>query len=113
AITRGVVPKPHCPNISLRNHPGAPLFDGPPLLTQEGSRTTCPFDFPGTIPIIMKIKGLLLLVLMVSLRAATTQPAEDRGAMGLAQALNRLDVVGSVLHTGAHPDDENSGLLSW
>ena len=33
--------------------------------------------------------------------------AEDRGAMGLSQVLKRLDVVGSVLHTGAHPDDEN------
>ena len=33
--------------------------------------------------------------------------------MGLSQALKRLDVVGSVLHTGAHPDDENSALLAW
>jgi LmbE family N-acetylglucosaminyl deacetylase len=33
--------------------------------------------------------------------------------MGLSQALNRLDVVASVLHTGAHPDDENSSLLAW
>jgi LmbE family N-acetylglucosaminyl deacetylase len=33
--------------------------------------------------------------------------------MGLSQALNRLDVVSSVLHTGAHPDDENSALLAW
>src|SRR4029079_8753402 len=39
--------------------------------------------------------------------------AEDRGAMGLSQALKRLDVIGSVLHTGAHPDDENSALLAW
>ena len=39
--------------------------------------------------------------------------SEDRGAMGLSQALKRLDVVGSVLHTGAHPDDENSALLAW
>src|ERR1043165_5757435 len=38
---------------------------------------------------------------------------EDRGAMGLSQALKRLDIVGSVLHTGAHPDDENSALLAW
>src|SRR5437867_12185072 len=37
---------------------------------------------------------------------------EDRGAMGLSQALKRLDVVASVLHTGAHPDDENSALLA-
>jgi LmbE family N-acetylglucosaminyl deacetylase len=33
--------------------------------------------------------------------------------MGLSQALKRLDVIGSVLHTGAHPDDENSALLAW
>src|SRR5881296_4204746 len=39
--------------------------------------------------------------------------SEDRGAMGLSQALKRLDVVASVLHTGAHPDDENSALLAW
>src|SRR5262245_45933848 len=39
--------------------------------------------------------------------------AEDRGAMGLSQVLKRLDVIGSVLHTGAHPDDENSALLAW
>jgi LmbE family N-acetylglucosaminyl deacetylase len=38
---------------------------------------------------------------------------EDRGAMGLSQALKRLDVIASVLHTGAHPDDENSALLAW
>src|SRR5213596_3717324 len=61
----------------------------------------------------MKIKFLLFLVLIVSLTAATPTPPEDRGAMGLAQALNRLDVVASVLHTGAHPDDENSALLAW
>ncbi|HLQ78272.1 MAG TPA: NEW3 domain-containing protein, partial [Terriglobia bacterium] len=61
----------------------------------------------------MKTKVLLLLVLIVSLSASTTMPPEDRGAMGLSQALKRLDVVASVLHTGAHPDDENSALLSW
>ena len=38
---------------------------------------------------------------------------EDRGVAGLKQALDRLDVVASVLHTGAHPDDENSSLLAW
>jgi len=32
--------------------------------------------------------------------------------MGLSQALNRLDVIASILHTGAHPDDENSALLA-
>jgi LmbE family N-acetylglucosaminyl deacetylase len=44
---------------------------------------------------------------------ADTRPAEDRGAAGLGQAIKRLGVVASVLHTGAHPDDEDSGLLAY
>ena len=63
----------------------------------------------------MKTRSVLI-VLLLSLSVLLGKPAEvpeDRGAMGLAQALNRLDVVASVLHTGAHPDDENSSLLAW
>ncbi|HLG15892.1 MAG TPA: PIG-L family deacetylase [Blastocatellia bacterium] len=37
----------------------------------------------------------------------------DRGAAGLGQAIRRLGAVASVLHTGAHPDDESSGLLAY
>jgi LmbE family N-acetylglucosaminyl deacetylase len=44
---------------------------------------------------------------------ADNRPAEDRGAMALGQAIKRLGVVASVLHTGAHPDDEDSGLLAY
>ena len=44
---------------------------------------------------------------------ADTRPSEDGGAMALGQAIKRLGVVGSVLHTGAHPDDEDSGLLAY
>src|SRR5437763_10488098 len=66
----------------------------------------------------IKFQLLLLFILaLVLLLPTTVTPAaetpEDRGAMGLSQALKRLDVVGSVLHTGAHPDDENSALLAW
>jgi LmbE family N-acetylglucosaminyl deacetylase len=45
--------------------------------------------------------------------SADNRPAEDRGAMALGQAIKRLGVVASVLHTGAHPDDEDSGLLAY
>jgi LmbE family N-acetylglucosaminyl deacetylase len=48
-----------------------------------------------------------------SITIADTRPAEDRGAAGLGQAIKRLGVIGSVLHTGAHPDDEDSGLLAY
>src|SRR5262244_4613348 len=62
--------------------------------------------------------ALLLLAIAVLLTIAhaavpASEIPEDRGAMGFSQALKRLDVVGSVLHTGAHPDDENSALLAW
>ncbi len=60
---------------------------------------------------------LVFFVSIVTVALAAVAPAaeisEDRGAMGLSQALRRLDVVASVLHTGAHPDDENSALLAW
>src|SRR5215831_10461817 len=60
---------------------------------------------------------LLIIALLFATIPTTAIPSaeipEDRGAMGFSQALKRLDVVGSVLHTGAHPDDENSALLAW
>src|SRR5215831_19485171 len=65
------------------------------------------------------VRGIFVLLTIATLltipKAAVPIPQipEDRGAMGLSQALKRLDVVGSVLHTGAHPDDENSALLAW
>ena len=64
-----------------------------------------------------RITFLILTVaflLAIPIRALSSLDVpEDRGAMGLSQALKRLDVIGSVLHTGAHPDDENSALLAW
>src|SRR5258705_3477194 len=39
--------------------------------------------------------------------------AQLRGTPELYQALARLPVTGSVLHTGAHPDDEHSTLLAY
>jgi LmbE family N-acetylglucosaminyl deacetylase len=32
--------------------------------------------------------------------------------MGLGQAIKKLSTIASALHTGAHPDDEDSGLLA-
>src|SRR5438132_6498813 len=66
----------------------------------------------------MRIMTIMLLCLTLALAIlpstmTAAEVAEDRGAMGLSQALKRLDVVASVLHTGAHPDDENSALLAW
>ena len=43
---------------------------------------------------------------------AQVRPIYDLGADGLTQALERLRTTASVLHTGAHPDDEDSAFLA-
>lgn len=59
------------------------------------------------------ISGQALFFARSSNALADSRPAEDRGAAGLGQAIRRLGVIGSALHTGAHPDDEDSGLLAY
>lgn len=44
--------------------------------------------------------------------AAQVRPIYDLGAIGLGQKLKRLQTTASAMHTGAHPDDEDSGLLA-
>jgi LmbE family N-acetylglucosaminyl deacetylase len=43
---------------------------------------------------------------------AQVRPIYDMGAAGLVQILERLQTTASVLHTGAHPDDEDSAFLA-
>ncbi len=74
-----------------------------------------------SIPISKSLSFALALLIAIAVQVspigfhsrADTRPSEDRGAMALGQAIKRLGVVGSVLHTGAHPDDEDSGLLAY
>ena len=56
---------------------------------------------------------LFFSVLSVSLWLRFPAAAQIRGAPELAQALARLPVTGSLLHTGAHPDDEHSSMLAY
>src|SRR5688572_12432892 len=43
---------------------------------------------------------------------AQVRPVYDRGTAGLTQVLQRLQTTASALHTGAHPDDEDSAFLA-
>src|SRR5689334_14727192 len=44
--------------------------------------------------------------------AAPEPPAQDRGASGLWQRLLKLQTTASVMHTTAHPDDEQGPVLA-
>lgn len=48
-----------------------------------------------------------------SSQARIQEPAENRGAAAAWRALLRLRSTATVLHTTAHPDDEDGALLTW
>ncbi|HMV84015.1 MAG TPA: PIG-L family deacetylase [Blastocatellia bacterium] len=63
------------------------------------------------------IFGLFLcFTYLVSLPATSAQmqePAENKGAAAAWRALLRLRSTATVLHTTAHPDDEDGAMLTW
>jgi LmbE family N-acetylglucosaminyl deacetylase len=56
------------------------------------------------------VRGLVLLLLAAAPRLL---PAQERGAVALGEAVAGLDVTTRVLLIGAHPDDEDTQLLTW
>lgn len=53
--------------------------------------------------------GLCAFVLVSD---AQVRPIYDMGAAGMTQVLQRLQTTARVLHTGAHPDDEDSAFIA-
>lgn len=66
---------------------------------------------------LRKITVLSLLFILASLNVPTARaqvrPIYDMGAIGLGQQLKRLQTTASAMHTGAHPDDEDSNLIAF
>ncbi|HUS05134.1 MAG TPA: PIG-L family deacetylase, partial [Bryobacteraceae bacterium] len=59
------------------------------------------------------MKRLLLLLLILSAAGSGLNAQKNlAGAPGIQQALARLNTVGNVLMIAAHPDDENTALLT-
>jgi LmbE family N-acetylglucosaminyl deacetylase len=56
--------------------------------------------------------GLAVAVISRLPAGAQVRPIYDRGAAGLTQTLERLRTTASALHTGAHPDDEDSAFIA-
>lgn len=62
-------------------------------------------------PVLCALLGSALL--LAAQAAAQVRPVYDTGAAALARTLQRLQTTASVMHTGAHPDDEDSALLAY
>ncbi len=54
------------------------------------------------------MKKILLFVLI-----SLTATAQQRNSAQLGEDLQKLRVLGSVLHVAAHPDDESTHMLTW
>jgi len=56
---------------------------------------------------------LFLNILVVPEKSnAQVRAVYDNGALGLGQLLRRLQTTASAMHTGAHPDDEDTSLIA-
>lgn len=54
----------------------------------------------------------IIFIRLPTVTRAQVRPTYSMGAMGLGQLLRRLQTTASALHTGAHPDDEDSALIA-
>jgi len=62
--------------------------------------------------LVLPIVCVFAAALTLTPTRAQVRPIYDRGAGGLSQALQRLQTTASALHTGAHPDDEDSAFMA-
>ncbi len=66
---------------------------------------------------MIKVKRFLNIIFcfyILTIITLNAQPQEKPPASNeILLALNKLNVLGSVLYIAAHPDDENSALLSY
>src|SRR5450432_2274046 len=62
-----------------------------------------------------RMKNLLLpfFIALLFTEYSTAQIPESFSASDILLRMKKLDVLGSVLYIAAHPDDENTRLLSW
>ena len=58
------------------------------------------------------VAGVVVTVLCLVTVRAQVRPTYSEGAAGLLQKLQRLTTTASAIHTGAHPDDEDSALIA-
>lgn len=56
---------------------------------------------------------ILLVSLLLSFTIATAQPPKKLSSSEIYEAVQKLNVLGSVLYIAAHPDDENTRLISY
>jgi len=62
--------------------------------------------------LLLAAAGLSVASAMLTLGQSSDLPANNRGAVAAWEALLKLQTVASIMHTTAHPDDEQGELLA-
>jgi LmbE family N-acetylglucosaminyl deacetylase len=62
---------------------------------------------------VLYAKGILPLFFIACCLQAGAQATNGNTSADIYVQLQKLNVLGSVLYVGAHPDDENTRLLTW
>ncbi len=62
---------------------------------------------------VTRIAGLIIVLFLFLGHPLRAQQGEILNAGELETALEKLNVLGSVLYVGAHPDDENTAVLAY
>ena len=62
---------------------------------------------------MQKYKILLLLLIFFSIQIIIAQPPQKPNAVEVYNQIQKLNFLGSVLYIAAHPDDENTRLISY
>jgi len=68
----------------------------------------------GAVRLVLKLglRTLLICAAFAPTLFAQQHLAEDRGSVGLAQSLRRLQTTGRIVYMIAHPDDEDGGTVT-
>src|SRR3990170_154508 len=61
----------------------------------------------------LRIKLSIFILTLLCFHSTYSQPAEVMNSSEIKLALKKLNVLGSVLYIAAHPDDENTAVLSY
>jgi LmbE family N-acetylglucosaminyl deacetylase len=61
---------------------------------------------------VLRLASYAVVAFTLVLGAAPDPLPQDRGAVGLWQRLQKLQTTASAMHTTAHPDDEQGGVLA-
>lgn len=62
---------------------------------------------------LFRLAAFVAACMLATTGHAQVRAIYDQGANSLARQLQRLQTTASVLHTGAHPDDEDSALIAY